>query len=133
MCLHAAVAANLALVGLGTDTGNSVRGPASHCNLVGMRPTLGLTSRLATLLIRLSLTPNPVWKAPSSEEKQLKCCERHCTGKDLQQMTVSADKDSVLPQVWDYPAGQHQRHSGANCQDGRGCGAHAGGAGGRGP
>ncbi|CAK0787609.1 hypothetical protein CVIRNUC_010831 [Coccomyxa viridis] len=41
----AAVAANLALVGLGTDTGNSVRGPASHCNLVGMRPTLGLTSR----------------------------------------------------------------------------------------
>ena len=51
VCLRAAVAANLALVGLGTDTGNSVRGPASHCNLVGMRPTLGLTSRSATLLI----------------------------------------------------------------------------------
>ena len=56
MCLRAAVAANLALVGLGTDTGNSVRGPASHCNLVGMRPTLGLTSRSATQPIRLTPT-----------------------------------------------------------------------------
>ncbi|KAK9904758.1 hypothetical protein WJX75_001986 [Coccomyxa subellipsoidea] len=41
----AGVAASFALVGLGTDTGNSVRGPASHTALVGMRPTLGLTSR----------------------------------------------------------------------------------------
>jgi Asp-tRNA(Asn)/Glu-tRNA(Gln) amidotransferase A subunit family amidase len=41
----AAVAANLAAVGLGTDTGNSIRGPSSHTALVGIRPTLGLTSR----------------------------------------------------------------------------------------
>ncbi len=41
----AAVAANLAAVGLGTDTGDSVRGPASHNDLVGIRPTIGLTSR----------------------------------------------------------------------------------------
>ena len=41
----AAVAANLGLVGLGTDTGNSIRGPSSHCCLVGLRPTMGLTSR----------------------------------------------------------------------------------------
>lgn len=41
----AAVAANLGSVGLGTDTGNSIRGPASHTALVGLRPTLGLTSR----------------------------------------------------------------------------------------
>ena len=40
-----AVAANFALVGLGTDTGNSIRGPASHLALVGLRPTLGLTSQ----------------------------------------------------------------------------------------
>jgi len=36
------IAANFALVGLGTDTGNSVRGPSSHLSLVGMRSTHGL-------------------------------------------------------------------------------------------
>ncbi|HSL70294.1 MAG TPA: amidase family protein, partial [Longimicrobiales bacterium] len=41
----AAVAANLGLVGLGTDTGNSIRGPSSHTALFGMRSTMGLTSR----------------------------------------------------------------------------------------
>ncbi|MDH5325702.1 MAG: amidase family protein [Gammaproteobacteria bacterium] len=41
----AAISANLGLVGLGTDTGNSIRGPASHTALVGIRSTLGSTSR----------------------------------------------------------------------------------------
>ncbi|MCW8850241.1 MAG: amidase family protein, partial [Melioribacteraceae bacterium] len=41
----AAVAANFGLVGLGTDTGNSIRGPSSHNCLVGIRSTMGLTSR----------------------------------------------------------------------------------------
>lgn len=41
----AAVSANLGAVGLGTDTGNSIRGPSSHTALVGIRPTIGLTSR----------------------------------------------------------------------------------------
>lgn len=41
----AAVAASLAEVGLGTDTGNSIRGPAAHNDLVGIRPTIGLVSR----------------------------------------------------------------------------------------
>jgi len=41
----AAVAASLGEIGLGTDTGNSIRGPSSHNALVGIRPTMGLTSR----------------------------------------------------------------------------------------
>ncbi len=41
----AAVAASLGEIGLGTDTGNSIRGPSSHEALVGIRPTIGLTSR----------------------------------------------------------------------------------------
>jgi Asp-tRNA(Asn)/Glu-tRNA(Gln) amidotransferase A subunit family amidase len=41
----ASVAANFGTVGLGTDTGNSIRGPSSHCALVGFRTTLGLISR----------------------------------------------------------------------------------------
>lgn len=41
----AAVAANLGEVGLGSDTGNSIRGPSAHQSLVGIRSTMGLTSR----------------------------------------------------------------------------------------
>ncbi len=41
----ASVAASLGAVGLGTDTGNSIRGPSSHTALVGIRSTMGLTSR----------------------------------------------------------------------------------------
>ncbi len=41
----AAVAASMGAVGLGTDTGNSIRGPSSHNALVGIRSTIGLTSR----------------------------------------------------------------------------------------
>ena len=41
----ASVASNFATIGLGTDTGNSIRGPSSHCSLVGFRTTLGLISR----------------------------------------------------------------------------------------
>ena len=41
----AAVAADLGEVGLGTDTGNSIRGPSSHQALVGIRSTMGLASR----------------------------------------------------------------------------------------
>lgn len=40
-----AIAANLGTVGVGTDTGGSVRAPASINNLVGIRPTVGLVSR----------------------------------------------------------------------------------------
>jgi amidase len=40
-----ALAANFGTVGLGTDTGGSVRAPASINNLVGIRPTVGLVSR----------------------------------------------------------------------------------------
>ncbi len=41
----AAVASSFGAVGLGTDTGNSIRGPSAHQALVGMRSTMGLTSR----------------------------------------------------------------------------------------
>lgn len=41
----AAVTASFGAVGLGTDTGNSIRGPSSHNSLVGIRSTMGLTSR----------------------------------------------------------------------------------------
>jgi Asp-tRNA(Asn)/Glu-tRNA(Gln) amidotransferase A subunit family amidase len=50
----AAVAADLGEVGLGTDTGNSIRGPSAHQALVGIRSTMGLTSRSGVVPLNLS-------------------------------------------------------------------------------
>jgi Asp-tRNA(Asn)/Glu-tRNA(Gln) amidotransferase A subunit family amidase len=40
-----ATAASFGVVGMGSDTGNSIRGPSSHLALFGIRSTIGLTSR----------------------------------------------------------------------------------------
>jgi amidase len=46
-----AVAANLAAVGIGTDTSGSIVSPSSCCGLVGIRPTVGLVSRAGIIPI----------------------------------------------------------------------------------
>ena len=40
-----ATAASFGVIGMGSDTGNSIRGPSSHLALFGIRSTIGLTSR----------------------------------------------------------------------------------------
>jgi amidase len=49
----AAVAANFGAIGLGSDTGNSIRGPSSHQALAGIRSTMGLTSRTGVVPLNL--------------------------------------------------------------------------------
>ncbi len=50
----AALAANFALVALASDTGDSIRGPAAHQALVGLRSTMGLVSRAGVVPLNLS-------------------------------------------------------------------------------
>jgi amidase len=49
-----AIAAGFAVLGLGTDTGGSVRGPSSANGIVGLKPTLGLLSRDGIIPLALS-------------------------------------------------------------------------------
>ncbi|OQX50711.1 aspartyl/glutamyl-tRNA amidotransferase subunit A [candidate division CPR3 bacterium 4484_211] len=69
----AAVSAGECLFSLGTDTGGSIRLPASFCNLVGLKTTYGRVSRYGVIAMASSLDcPGPLTKTVEDMAKVLK-------------------------------------------------------------
>jgi Asp-tRNA(Asn)/Glu-tRNA(Gln) amidotransferase A subunit family amidase len=94
----AAIAANFGLVGLGSDTGNSIRGPSSHQSLVGIRSTMGLTSRAGVFpLSLLADIAGPMARTVEDATKVFQVI----VGPDANDPVTSAAKDHI---VTDYAA-----------------------------
>ena len=83
----AAVAANLAPVALGTDTGGSIRQPASFCGTIGLKPTYGRCSRWGIIAFASSLDQaGPITRSVKDSAQIL----QYMSGFDIKRLT-SAD------------------------------------------
>lgn len=92
----AAVAADMCLFALGTDTGGSIRCPASFCGITGLKPTYGRSSRFGLIAMTSSTdVPGPLTKTAEDAAIIMSVI----AGKD------EKDSTTVDVKVDDYPEG----------------------------
>jgi len=90
----AAVAADMSVYSVGSDTGGSIRQPAAFCGIVGLKPTYGRISRYGLVAMASSLDhPGPITKTVEDTAIVLK----EIAGFDLK------DSNCIDRQVPDYP------------------------------
>jgi len=92
----AAVAANMACFALGSDTGGSIRQPASFCGAVGLKPTYGAVSRHGLMAMSSSLDViGPITRTVEDAKKVLDVL----AGVDAMDATTAAFPTERLPQT----------------------------------
>ena len=90
----AAVAAGLAPWALGTDTGGSIRQPASLCGIVGLKPTYGTVSRFGMIAFASSLDQAGPFTRDVTDAALL---YRHMTGSDRRDSTAVGHPEQIVP------------------------------------
>ena len=94
----ASVAAGLAPAALGTDTGGSLRQPASLCGVVGFRPGYGRNSRYGVFPMASSFDcPGTITKTV----RDAGLLYEIMNGEDQLENTTLAGKDIIDPKIWD--------------------------------